>query len=854
MKGLFKRLSILTASLAMVFGVGLVNNEKKNAKADGESTYSYTFSAKTFTANETQNLGGVDWTLAGDGGHCGYDETKGHQFGSKNNPYKQMSLTTSGISGNISEIVVNTSGGSKVSATMSCSIGGTEFGTQKQKISATNTPYTFTDTTAISGEIVLSWAQTSSKALYVKSISVKYSTNTTAPSISINEGAQEIQPNENVTFTTTIKNVDPKPTVTWSTDTNDYGTIDQDGKFTATAEGVVTVTATMTVNGTDYSASVKVTIKTKVEPVISEVAISDLMTKTAADNTVIKVRGKVANLANTTYGNFDLVDVNDSTKKIYVYGATSDTTKLTLTDSENGYYTGTWQSGPNFKNACVADDIITMHAVLTVYKNAPQIQGVIVEVEKPAEAITLSETSLVMRSGENKTITAALEGLTGDVAWSSNNEDVAEVATDGTITTKAIGNATITATVGTITATCGVGVTEHSGLADDPFTVSDARIAIDADSDAEAYVKGYITAKSSLDTSYKNFDYVNIVDDVNETTNYLQFFRFKESKNQGFNEDYLSKGDLIVGCGTLKKFNSTYELDSGCYLVEFTPSPDNCTLSITQIATEYYKDDSGNFGYTFVDKKGNEFTTIDSKTWSSTYENVVMVDENTGEYVVMGTGSTTITLTITVNGTKYSTSIDIEVKETPAQVLFVRSVNAIGEITLDNYDSAETKKAIQDAKDYYDLIEDESVKELEEVKAAKAKLDSIVETTDAYTFVGDWNTLRELGDGSICGYLQGNHYDLLKELLDRYDQMTDAQRAIIDAEKDGDTTIGNTISYIKAYLNVHGDPTSTGNKTNQNGLALNSSNNTFFVLVIGILGLASIVGYYLANKKKMLTK
>ena len=39
MKGLFKRLSILTASLAMIFGVGLVNNEKKHAKAAGESTY-----------------------------------------------------------------------------------------------------------------------------------------------------------------------------------------------------------------------------------------------------------------------------------------------------------------------------------------------------------------------------------------------------------------------------------------------------------------------------------------------------------------------------------------------------------------------------------------------------------------------------------------------------------------------------------------------------------------------------------------------------------------------------------------------------------------------------------------------
>ena len=844
MKGLFKRLSILAASLAMVFGVGLVNNEKKNAKAsisdytkvtdissltndDKVIIYSDGISKGVSGANSNNKDATVsdveaDWiqykVTTTTGGVYLYDETASKYIDSpgSSNVFKY---------GTQYVCTVNTDGVLQCNSRYLCANGS--YYRMYKSIGNYNPFYVYKVNT----------------------------TQTSDPSIKIVEGAQKIQPTESVTFTTTIKNVDPAPTVTWSTDTDNYGTIDQDGKFTAnTTEGEVTVTATITVNGTDYSDSVKVTVKAKVEPVISEVTVSDLLNKTANDNTVVKVKGKVANLTDTTYGNFDLVDLNDSSKSIYVYGATADATKLTLTDTGNGYYTGTWQKGKNFNSACAECDIVTMNVVFLIYNSKKEIQGIIIDVEKPAQSITLSETSLVMRSGENKTITANLTGLTGDVTWSSDNEDVAEVATDGTITTKAIGNATITATVGTITATCGVGVTEHSGLVDDPFTVSDARIAIDADSDAEAYVKGYITAKSSLNTSYKNFDYVNIVDDVNETTNYLQFFRFKESKNQGFSEDYLSKGDLIVGCGTLKKFNSTYELDSGCYLVEFTPSPDNCTLSITQSATEYYKDDSGNFGYTFVDKKGNEFTTIDSKAWSSTYEKVIMVDENTGEYVVMGTGSTTITFTITVNGTKYSTSIDIEVKETPAQVLFVRSVNAIGEITLDNYDSAETKKAIQDAKEYYDLIEDESVKELEEVKAAKAKLDSIVETTDAYTFVGDWNTLRELGNGSICGYLQGNDYGLLKELLDRYDQMSEAQKAIIDAEKDGDTTIGNTISYIKAYLNVHGDPTSTGNKTNQNGLALNSSNNTFFVLVIGILGLASIAGYYLVNKKKMLTK
>ena len=46
MKGLFKRLSILTASLAMVFGVNLVNNEKKNAKAVS-NTVTYTVATTT---------------------------------------------------------------------------------------------------------------------------------------------------------------------------------------------------------------------------------------------------------------------------------------------------------------------------------------------------------------------------------------------------------------------------------------------------------------------------------------------------------------------------------------------------------------------------------------------------------------------------------------------------------------------------------------------------------------------------------------------------------------------------------------------------------------------------------------
>ena len=134
--------------------------------------YTYTFTSKQFSSNSTVSLSGVSWTLAGDGGYWGYDGTKGQQFGSGNNPYKSLSLSTSGISGTITSIVVNASTGSSATATISCTVGGDAFGTQSQSLSATATNYTFSG--SASGEIVVSMSQSTSKALYVKSITVTY--------------------------------------------------------------------------------------------------------------------------------------------------------------------------------------------------------------------------------------------------------------------------------------------------------------------------------------------------------------------------------------------------------------------------------------------------------------------------------------------------------------------------------------------------------------------------------------------------------------------------------------------------------------------------------------------------------
>ena len=143
------------------------------AKPAASQTYSYTFTAKKYSANGTQELNSVSWTLAGDGGYWGYDGTKGQQLGSGGNPYKSMTFKSSSSFAGVTKIIVNTSGASSINATLTVTVGGTQIGSQI-KLTTTATDYTFTSDTPLTGEVVLTYTQTSSKAIYIKSISVTY--------------------------------------------------------------------------------------------------------------------------------------------------------------------------------------------------------------------------------------------------------------------------------------------------------------------------------------------------------------------------------------------------------------------------------------------------------------------------------------------------------------------------------------------------------------------------------------------------------------------------------------------------------------------------------------------------------
>jgi len=82
-------------------------------------------------------------------------------------------------------------------------------------------------------------------------------------------------------------------------------------------------------------------------------------------------------------------------------------------------------------------------------------------------SIKLDKTSLSMLVGKTEKLTATIlpaNATNKTVTWTSSNDNVATVSTNGTVTSKALGSATITAKAGDKTATCAVTVSDVNSV------------------------------------------------------------------------------------------------------------------------------------------------------------------------------------------------------------------------------------------------------------------------------------------------------------------------------------------------------------------------------------------------------
>ena len=391
-----------------------------------EKTYSYTFKSGDFSAKKkTSTLNGVNWTLAVDSwkGSESYawDSSKqSFKIGKGKNdcPNKNVTITTSEITGTIKSVTVNCSTNSGASTQLKVLVGGTQMGKQ---VSLTNSSTNYDFKGTAKGTIVLSFSD-SNTPLYLKSINVvfedgptKTATTFTNSTINIEEGNEanfaaqtailktgETVLNKVVTYTTNNDamfeayeaNVGPK-----ALKVGTYGT----AVVTATFAGDDTYaasTATYTVNYTekvkpattlDFGFSTKTvnineTFTGTAALKAGEAAISGDVTYTSFKPEVATVNEKTGEVSaltagtseyksSTAYYYLTVVDPNalvstfDFVKNTYGYDRTqrlnkrdiiSNRTPITIVNTQNGSTTSTTFTNTDLRN--YKDAILTINA------------------------------------------------------------------------------------------------------------------------------------------------------------------------------------------------------------------------------------------------------------------------------------------------------------------------------------------------------------------------------------------------------------------------------------------------------------------------------------------------------------
>lgn len=298
----FTRFKMLLMALVMLVGSGNVWG----------ATYTHTIAAKTWSAYGSQTLSGVAWTATATGGaYWGYDATKGQQFGSSGAPATSLSLTTSGISGTITSVKVSTSGASSVVGTMSVSVGATAFSPSSITLTATNTTYEFIG--SASGSIVISWAQTSSKALYLKALEVTYtaSTPTSASPPTFSPATGTYYSSQNVSLTSTT----PGATIYYTTDGSDPDDTDTQYSTPIAVSTTTTIKAKAYKDGMDPSG---IATATYTFPTINNVSNIAALRAGTTDGTVYKLTGEAVLTLKTTNNN-NTKYIQDATGGIMIY-------------------------------------------------------------------------------------------------------------------------------------------------------------------------------------------------------------------------------------------------------------------------------------------------------------------------------------------------------------------------------------------------------------------------------------------------------------------------------------------------------------------------------------------------------
>ena len=266
---------------------------------------------------------------------------------------------------------------------------------------------------------------------------------------------------------------------------------------------------------------------------------------------------------------------------------------------------------------------------------------------------TFSPEAGTYTSAQNVEISTTTTGATiyyttdGSDPTTSSSEYSSAISVSSNTTIKAVAVATGYDNSSVAEATYTIVSLSHAGTEADPYTVADARAAIDANTGvtgvyATGIVKEITTAYNS---TYNNISF-DIVDEAGSSTT-LRAYRCTGSKAANVQE-----GDVVVVSGNLTKYNTTYEFSQGCELVSLTHpastdptiTVDPATVNVTAeggdgtISITYENiTDLISFDFYYCDAQGNELQ--EDPDWISAEINVenniyslyYVVDANDGE-------------------------------------------------------------------------------------------------------------------------------------------------------------------------------------------------------------------------------
>lgn len=824
MKGLFKRLSILTASLAMVFGVGLVNNEK-NTKAAGESIYVKVTEAPTdwtgeyVLVYESSATSAYVWTGV-DASSC-YETTT--ITDSKITLAPTAKLNIASMTGGYSiKIIGGTNdgkyiGGTKNKNTINFSNSSilNTIAYSSSAVAITSNSTTMKYNSAIGQERFRYYKSGQSAVQLYKLDESSIDPNESKITLDLSSSMMKVE----ATLTLNAETSGTGTTITWESSDINVATV-ADGVVTALKAGTTTITATF---GT-ASASCKILVNDH-----SGTSVDDPLTVAEARNAIdagftseVYVKGIItAKSFNSTYKNYTVTVVDD----------TADTTNVFK------FYRMKDIDGADFTSdtLVVGETIIARGSLIKYGSDYELNEGchLVKKIEKEISIIVVSGIA----NGDVYYVGDSIEANAITVTAMYEDDTKAEI-TDYTIdpelpyalTSSDVGSKTFTITYKGLTEIFTITVKEKpTDLVLSEIKITEGEnvkktyyVGDSVDTTGLTVTAGYLSAS---DPSHES--YVDVTDKVTWSLD-----------TSAINAEAHLTATYVEGEITETTYIIVAVVAAPTYVVDKLTAAD---LAAENNTYTDFRDVTATSGIKYA---GN--SAKDSSTYIQLRSNK---DKNTGSY--SGIVSTT--------ANRILTKVEVEwaSKTADARTIDVYGYNVAFNDASDLYNTKAEKLGTLKKTDTSLEIPTNTKYAYVGIRSTSGAiyLASISFTWDisseANSFIDMWSQMRANGTNGICDYLNGSQdsseLDTLLEMYNDSSLIDAADKAIINDAADGENnTIGNSILYIAAYKAAH-----TSNNAGMNNAYHAVTNNISFILIISVIGLSSVLGYYFIQKRRL---